>query len=30
MDPNYLSMEGFIALLIIGIIANVIVRRMDK
>lgn len=29
-DPNYISMEGFIALLIIGIIANIIVRRHNK
>jgi hypothetical protein len=29
-DPNYLSMEGFIALLIIGLIANIIVWRKNK
>ena len=27
MDPNYMSLEGFIALLIIEIIANIIARR---
>ena len=29
-DPNYLSTEGFIALLIIGLIANIIVWRKNK